>query len=63
MDDGVSSSAAFEDATGFLFQGEYWFTQVFGLGLRFTKIEYEQEDVAGSEFDGTGGGIYSTFAF
>ncbi|MCG8671885.1 MAG: hypothetical protein MI867_20950 [Pseudomonadales bacterium] len=63
LEDDVAGDVSFDDATGYVLQGEYWVSKTVGLGLRYTKIEYEVKDVSGAELDGSGAGLYATFRF
>lgn len=62
--DGNSANGAvdFDDATGFVIQGDYFFANRFGLGLRLTSVEYETEFLA-EKIDGDSVGIMFSFVF
>ncbi len=62
LEDDVSGDVSFDDATGYLLHGEYKISPTVGFGLRYTKIEYQPENVD-LEFDGSGAGLYMTFTF
>lgn len=63
LKDDVAGDVSFDNATGAVIQAEYWFTQRLGLGLRYTNIEYQPEDFEDADLNGSGGGLYLTFAF
>jgi hypothetical protein len=52
----------FDDATGFVIQGDYFFANQFGLGLRFTSVEYEA-DFLEKKIDGDSVGFLVSYAF
>ena len=62
--DGNAGNGAvdFDNATGFVIQGDYFFANQFGLGLRFTSVEYETE-LSAEKIDGDSVGIMFSFAF
>lgn len=52
----------FNDATGFVIQGDYLFSNQFGLGLRYTSIEYEV-DFVNEKVDGDSVGVIFSYVF
>lgn len=52
----------FDDATGFIIQGDYLIIDSLALGLRFTNIEYEEKDT-GSKVDGDSVGLILSYIF
>ncbi|SHO55734.1 outer membrane beta-barrel protein [Vibrio quintilis] len=61
-----NSTVDFKDASGFLVQYEYAFAPLtigrFGLGVKYTNIEYETES-GGQTFDGSGFDFHLSYMF
>lgn len=58
----ANGTIEFDDATGFVIQGDYFFANQFGLGLRLTSVEYEA-DFLEKKIDGDSVGFLVSYTF
>lgn len=57
-----NGTVEFDDATGLVVQGDYFFSSQFGVGLRYTSVEYEN-DFSSEKIDGDSVGLIFSYIF
>lgn len=53
----------FDDATGFLVEYGFRFTETGAIGIRYTDIDYDASDISGESVDGSNVGLFITGFF